>query len=169
MFFVFAHTSFASEDQNPQDPAYVELTLEEALTNALKNSFNMQQAKLDVDRAEEVRDASWDNHGYMLSKTWTGTEELFMNLPGMDNNSLFQALSADRAAHIQKKTFEISQDAIGMQVTQAYYDILKKIKHFNRFQIAAAENSPDQVALINIGHVGISNARYNQLHAGTDI
>lgn len=127
MIFCFALVSFASEEeQNLQEPAREELTLEDAINIALKNSFSIQQAELDVDRANEVRDNAWDNHGYMLQRTWVDTEQAYVSLPGMDDNSLFQALGADRAAHIQKKTFEITQDALEMQVTQIYYDILKK-------------------------------------------
>ncbi len=135
MLFCFTHGVFAAEVQDTQNTAVAELTLDEAITNALKNSFNMRQAKLDVERAEEVRDAAWDNHGYMLRKTWNDTAQAFVGLPGMDDNSLFQALGADRAAHIQKKTFEISQDAISMQVTNSYYDILAKLKDLDKAKL----------------------------------
>ncbi|WP_449241669.1 TolC family protein [Desulfoscipio gibsoniae] len=137
MTFGFAFVSFASEEeQNLPGQDYVELSLEEAINNALKNSYNIQQAELDVDRAEEVRDNAWDNHGYMMGKTWVDTQQAYMTAPGTDDNSLFQALSADRAAHIQKKSFEITQDAIRMQVTQGYYDILKKINDIETAKLA---------------------------------
>lgn len=136
ILFCLTVTSFAAEDQNPQSPVRVELTLDEAINSALKNSFSIRQAELDVDRAEKVRDAAWEYHGYMLTKTWVETEQAFVSIPGMDDMSLFQALSADRAAHIQKKTFEIMQDAIKLQVTQAYYDIHKKLEDLDTARLA---------------------------------
>ncbi|MBF7081565.1 TolC family protein [Desulfallas sp. Bu1-1] len=152
MVFCFALTSFAAEDQQNQgSPAGVELTLDDAINSALKNSFKIQQAKLDVDRAEKVRDAAWDNHRYMLSKTWVPTEQAFMSLPGTDDDSLFQALAADRAAFIQKKTYEISQDAINIQVTQSYYDIIKKQQNLDaaKLTLEIAERAYNQAKIKN--------------------
>ncbi|TYO96580.1 TolC family protein [Desulfallas thermosapovorans] len=137
MIFCFALVSFASEEeQNLQEPVREELSLEDAINNALKNSFSIQQAELDVDRANEVRDKAWDLHGYMMQRTWVETEQAYMTLPGMDDNSLFQALGADRAAHIQKRTFEITCDALAMQVTQIYYDIIKKQNEIETAKLA---------------------------------
>ncbi|MEW6540404.1 MAG: TolC family protein [Bacillota bacterium] len=132
------------------------LALDQVVELALRNSMGIKQAELDVDRAREVADAAWEYHGYMLVKTWTGTDNLYKSYPGSDEHSWYKALSADRGWHIQQKTFEMTKDAISLNARRLYNDILKKQHGLGAAGAALEKAERDYRTVLALAAVGMS-------------
>lgn len=109
----------------PADEEPKGLTLEQVIELALRNSLTVKQAEMDFDRAREVADAAWDAHNMQLAQTYIQTDDLYISLPG-SIDAYPAMMGADRAWHIQQKSFEMTRDAIALNARQFYNDILKK-------------------------------------------
>lgn len=129
MVFVSNIAAFAADDGQSASVSEQpdSITLEEVIERALIKSTAVEQAEKDVDRAWEVRQSVRKWHINSLSQT-VSTGDLYTNIPGADENSLFKFLSANGQWTINKKMLDLTKDATVLQAKGNYYDIIK-LKH----------------------------------------
>lgn len=153
---LFGCVCAAWADADEAEPAG--LSLDEAIERALQHSTIIKQAELDVDRAREVADAAWDLHGYSLLASWTGTGDLYTSREGVDENSWFRALSADRQWHIQKAGLGMRIDAVLLQVQQSYYNVIKQATALERAKAAAEKAERDYRTTQVMANIGMGTS-----------
>ncbi|HHW43245.1 MAG TPA: TolC family protein [Desulfotomaculum sp.] len=112
-----------------KEPATPEMTLQQAVEQALANSKDLKNAEYDIERGKEVRDLASDN-----MKEWTpsgtivgeGAAQAAMNFTGL--------VQADLAWQMARKSYNAEKDSVIMAVYQAYDRILQ-----NQEGVRAAE------------------------------
>lgn len=131
------------------------LSLEEVVELALRRSLTVKQAEMDLDRAKEVADATWDAYNWQLAKTYVEAEDLYRTLPG--ETDVYPAMmQTDRAWRIQQKTFEITRDAIALGALRNYYNIIKKQNELETAEVSLAKAERDYQTVRVMNTVGMA-------------
>lgn len=117
MFFVIMLAGFAygSEASISEDnPKVIQLTLDQAVDQALLNSKGLKQADYNIERVEKVREQAADNVKYIPAGPTTDSA-----------SKAFTALvKTDLALQMSKKSKNAEEDVVVLKVVQAYTDIL---------------------------------------------
>lgn len=101
-----------------------QLTLDQAVNLALKNSIELQQAWLDVEINEVKRDEAWDTYHAVLLKTNIPGTEYFISLPpGQDPDGLVYKTEFD--LNVSKINYNTKVDTVVAEVYQKYYSVLQ--------------------------------------------
>lgn len=133
-------------DQNMQQANTEELTLDQAIELALKNSIKVQQEQLNVDRALEVREYWWDAYNWQLSTTYDPMSKVYSSVPS-SGDSYPVAIQTDRDWYIKTKALQIARDGSMLEARARYYNVLKALE---KYETAKATLQRDELNLNTI-------------------
>ncbi len=131
-------TSFAASVGQSVSEQSNDLSLEEAIDLALAKSTSIEQAENGVDRSWEVRKAM--RSGYESGTPTTG--DLYEDLPGT-SDYFISFLSANGNWTINKKTLELTKDAVALQAKGNYYDIIIKFNNIDTAKLSVQKAEAD--------------------------
>ncbi|OPX90737.1 MAG: Outer membrane efflux protein [Pelotomaculum sp. PtaB.Bin104] len=143
--FVFAMTSaaFAKEPLTP------EINFDKAVEMAKDKSRSLQSAKLDIERAEKVRDAAGSKVKYIPITTSPS--------PDSAASAVLSWKQADLNSQMSKLSYSVEEDALLLQVYQLYNGLLQALEEV---KVAEAQLKSTNVQHINAAanyRVGILN------------
>lgn len=120
-----------------------DLTYQQALDTALKNSISLKNAKADIDRSDKVRDNAADNlNNYTPTGVGSGTSD------AAERSSFLGLTSANISLEMSKKQYEMAKDGLAYSVKKAYYEILQNEENLDLAKLSL-NNSNLQLQLIN--------------------
>jgi len=121
-----------------KEPAYPELTLQQAVKLALANSNALKAAGLDIDRAYEVRQDAADK----LSFIPVGAGPF----DPMVEQAFTALVTADLGWQMAKKSYTARNDAVTVAVYQAYNDVLKAEENVATLELAVKSAEQEVIA-----------------------
>lgn len=131
------------------------LSIEEAVELALKNSRTLQSAEYDIERAEELRKSAADNVKFTpIGPTTTAASMAFTGL-----------VAADISWNMTKRSMSVAEDKIMLDVINKYIDVLKADQNLTHAKRAADKAQHDYwIATLHkgVGYVSDSDIKMAQ-------
>jgi hypothetical protein len=131
--------SAALAEAEPAEEPIPYLSYEEAVELALKNSYELKNARQDLVRAEEIRNRLAETRG-----GYTPVGPGYSYEDAYDRELLLSFVQADIAWQMARKQVGILEDAIAFQVKSAYDEVLKKTDEI-RVSDLALEDAAEKV------------------------
>jgi outer membrane protein TolC len=125
MLMCFIPAALAGETVNDEG-----LTIEQAIEKALSYSKTLQQADLDIEKAEVQRDSLADTVKFIPLEA-SGSAEA--------DQAYTALVSADISWSMTKKTKDINEDKIALSAFSAYIDVLKAQENLQYYQEALSK------------------------------
>lgn len=121
LLFPLSVPAFAAEQEAVQQQNVVQqqtLTLEQAIQRALSTSYSLQNAKADIERANEVRNNAADNVEYTPFGPGNPTA-----------NKVYTGYAKSEIGYqMQKKKLTVEEDSIAYSVREAYNAVLRELE-----------------------------------------
>lgn len=140
----------------------IELTLNQAVEMALKESVTLKQAELGEDRARKVAENAWDAHNLQLRATYDEASQLYASVP-VDQDAFPLFFKADRGWRIAQRTYQITRDATELAAKKCYFDVLQASANLDAAKKAYEFNQSSLRSAQAMYQVGMNNAQTLEL------
>jgi outer membrane protein TolC len=137
---VYASAGWAKEPSTP------EISLNEAIALALKNSKDMKNAELDVEKSKEEKDHASDQLDYAPGGSADPETE----------SAWYSLLSSDLSWQMSKKTKDATEDKLVLDICNKYWNIQKALENVSvqKLKVQETELALQRVqAMIRVGMV----------------